>query len=117
MKDENGFILYIQPTIPIHIVTSGNVRDWLDDYTEQRLIPFPSFISIPCFLTFLSNGHPYIFFHFIEMFFSAWNISSGGRKGSGNSMAFCFFKEMTKIIKIDAGSSTGDKLSYVTGTD
>ena len=63
------FVLYIQPTIPtyvyVHYLKLPDVYVGIVGWIYRTKIdPITILHPYPCFLTFLSNGHPYIFsFH------------------------------------------------------
>ena len=67
------FVLYIQPTIPTHthyyLKLPGvyvGIVGWI---YRTKIDPISILHTYPCFFTFWSSGHRYIFFHFTEMFF------------------------------------------------
>ena len=65
MKDGNGINLcYVYHIHICRVACSNGHISWLDIHNKDNLISILH--PYPCFLTFLSNGHPYIL---TEMFF------------------------------------------------
>ena len=60
------FVLHISSQQSLHYVGSFTKGFWI---CRTKIDPICIFHPYPCFLNFSSNGHPYIFFHFTEMFF------------------------------------------------
>ena len=69
--DQSLFCISSQQSLHICRVASDfsavmNIYGWI---YRTKIDPISFLHPYPCFLNFLSNGHPYIFFHFTEIFF------------------------------------------------
>ena len=63
MEMGSVFVLYIQPTIPTYTHYYLKLPDvYVGIVGWTKTDPIFILLHYPCFVTFLSNGHPYIFF-------------------------------------------------------
>ena len=75
MKNRNGINLCSvypanNPYIYVHYLKLPDVYVGIVGWIYRTKIdPISILHTYPCFFTFWSSGHPYIFFHFTEMFF------------------------------------------------